>query len=95
MYTVPFIAWVSDSWNATHPHDFQKALDRRYSTSHFIHTWSDLAGLYFDGFDPTKSLVIEKFKEYPLLVGDPYGSKPLTDLRSLMPKPEDKIHAKK
>lgn len=95
MYAVPFIAWVSDSWNATHPHDFQKALDRRYSTSHFIHTWSDLAGLSFDGFDPTKSLVNEKFKEYPLLVGDPYGNKPLTDLRSLMPKPENKIQAGK
>ena len=90
MYAVPFIVWVSDKWKTTHPHDFRKTLDRLYSTSHFIHTWSDLAGLSFDGFDPAKSLISEKYKEHPLLVGDPYENKPLTDLRSFMSKPKNK-----
>lgn len=59
-------------------------LDRHYSTSHFIHTWSDLVGLHYDGFDSTKSLVNKDFKELPLLVGDPAAPKSLQDLRPLL-----------
>ena len=84
MYAIPFMVWVSDKWSAAHPRDFSRALDRPYSTSHFIHTWADLAGLSFDGFDPAKSVLSEQFREHPLLVGDPYEKKPLTDLRPLI-----------
>lgn len=95
MYAVPFVIWASDKWKASHPYDFSKILDRRYSTSHFIHTWSDLAGLNYDGYDPTKSLVNKKFTERPLWVGDPYLKKPLTDLRTLMEAPgKPEHHAK-
>ena len=84
MYTVPFIVWSSEKWRATHPRNFSGQLERRYGTSHFIHTWADLAGISFDGFDPGKSLVGKDFKERPLLVGDPGEPKSLIDLRTLM-----------
>lgn len=84
MYTVPFLLWQSPSWQAAYPRKLGTLLDRPYSTSHFIHTWADLAGLHFDGFEPRKSLVSEQFTEHPLLVGDPYAKKPLLDLRTLM-----------
>jgi heptose-I-phosphate ethanolaminephosphotransferase len=85
MYTVPFFLWQSEKWRASHPLDVKGKLDRYYSISHFIHTWSDLVGLRYEGFDSTKSLLSKDFKEIPLLVGDPAVPKSLIDLRSLMP----------
>ena len=86
MYAVPFIVWMTDSWRATHPNDFSGFLDRPYSTSHFIHTWSDLAGLSYEGFEPEKSLVSPQFKEMPVWVGDPGNPKGLIDLRKMLPR---------
>jgi heptose-I-phosphate ethanolaminephosphotransferase len=93
MYTVPFFLWQSETWRASHPLDLKDKLDRHYGMSHFIHTWSDLVGLRYDGFDSSKSLLSKDFKEIPLLVGDPAAPKTLIDLRSLMPK--EKIQAGK
>lgn len=70
MYEVPLVLWASGSWKAAHPRDFAGMLDRPYCTSSLIHTWSDLAGLSFDGFDPSRSVASPKFKERPLLVGN-------------------------
>ncbi len=84
MYAVPFLLWQSEEWKRLHPRDFAAQRDRRYSTAHFIHTWADLAGLRFDGYDSSKSLVAKEFKERPLWVGDPAAPKALTDLRTLM-----------
>ncbi|MEG0531323.1 MAG: phosphoethanolamine transferase CptA, partial [Citrobacter sp.] len=53
MYTVPFLLWTSEKWQAAHPRDFSQDVDRKYSSSELIHTWSDLAGFTYDGFDPT------------------------------------------
>ncbi|MPS49684.1 phosphoethanolamine transferase CptA [Methylobacillus sp.] len=72
MYTVPFIIWASEQWKAGHDMRFDDMLERPYSNAHFIHTWADLAGLSFDGFEPSLSLVNLQFKEHPLLIGDPY-----------------------
>ena len=85
MYAVPFLLWMSDSWRATHPHHFRDYLDRPYGNSHFIHTWSDLAGLRYEGFEPEKSLVSPQFKEIPVLIGDPANPKSLSDLRKMLP----------
>jgi heptose-I-phosphate ethanolaminephosphotransferase len=85
MYTVPFILWASEQWKAQHPRRFDEQQGRLYQTSHFIHTWADLVGLSFEGFDPSKSLVNAKFKERPLLVGDPSSPKGLIDLRAMLP----------
>ncbi|MDI4746118.1 hypothetical protein MJL33_34195, partial [Salmonella enterica subsp. enterica serovar Kentucky] len=38
-------------------------VDRKYSSSELIHTWSDLAGLTYDGYDPTRSITNPQFKE--------------------------------
>ena len=83
MYTVPFLVWTSPSWRAWQSHDFSGQLTRPYSTSHFIHTWAELAGLRFDGLDSSKSLVSPAFKERPLLIGDPASPKSLIDLRTM------------
>ena len=85
MYAVPFFLWMTDSWRATEPRDFSTFLDRPYGNSHFIHTWSDLAGLSYDGFEPEKSLVSGKFKEMPVWIGDPGNPKGLIDLRKMLP----------
>ncbi|MBV6474608.1 MAG: Phosphoethanolamine transferase EptC [Rhodocyclaceae bacterium] len=85
MYTVPFLLWRSASWKEAFPRDFAGQLDRPYQTAHLIHTWADLAGLAFDGHDPTKSLVNARFRERPLLVGDPASQKGLRDLRTMFP----------
>lgn len=72
MYAIPFMIWASPEWRAGHEMAFDGMLDRPYSNAHFIHTWADLVGLNFDGFDPAFSLVNPQFKEHPLLIGDPY-----------------------
>lgn len=57
MFQVPFILWSSQQWKERYPRDIASQLERSYSTSGFAHTWADLVGLSFDGFDPSKSLV--------------------------------------
>ncbi|MCB5184904.1 phosphoethanolamine transferase CptA [Methylobacillus gramineus] len=81
MYTIPFIFWASEQWKSGHETNFASALDRPYGNSHFIYTWADLAGLSFDGFDASKSLVSSEFKEYPLLIGDPWNADSLSVLQ--------------
>jgi len=88
MYTIPFLIWTSPKWKETRPQDFRAALDRPYSTTDFIYTWIDLAGLHFDKFDPTKSLVNKDFKDYPRYIGDPYAEKGLVDFSLVIEKAE-------
>ncbi len=39
----------------------------QYSLAELIHTWSDLAGLSYDGYDPTRSVVESAVqRNYPL-----------------------------
>jgi len=86
MYTVPFILWNSPKWQAQQARDFAASLHRPYSSSHFIHTWADLAGLRFDEFDSSKSLVSAEFRERPLLIGNPGQPKSLIDFSLVKPK---------
>ena len=72
MYTIPFMVWTSPSWQASHPRDLQAVADRSYSSSHLIHTLSDLAGLSYDRYEPAKSLVSPQFASAPRWIGDPY-----------------------
>lgn len=84
MYAVPFMVWRSESWRARDARDYSQMRDRPYALYDFIHTWSDLAGLSFRGFDPSKSLLSEPFTERPLLVGDPSRRNGLVDLLPMM-----------
>lgn len=64
-------------------------LARPYSTSHFIHSWVDLAGLRFDEFDPAKSIVNAGFKPVRLLIGNPHVPASLRDFNLLPSEPRE------
>ncbi|HGY3718522.1 phosphoethanolamine transferase CptA [Citrobacter sp. Res13-Sevr-PEB04-36] len=83
MYTVPFLLWTSEKWQAAHPHDFSQDVDRKYSSSELIHTWSDLAGFTYDGFDPTRAITNPQFKETTRWIGNPYKKNALIDYDTL------------
>jgi heptose-I-phosphate ethanolaminephosphotransferase len=80
MYAVPFIIWASPQWQSSSPMNFTEYVNRPYSNAHFIHTWADLAGISFEGFEPEKSLVNPAFTEHPLLIGDPKEKDGLKEL---------------
>ncbi|MBV7489793.1 phosphoethanolamine transferase CptA [Pseudomonas sp. PDM30] len=88
MYTIPFMAWASPKWRATHDWNLVGDLSRPYSSSHLIHTWADLAGLSFDELDRSKSLVSDSFKARPLMIGNPYErqQRALIDFSLMKPK---------
>ena len=79
MYTIPFLLWTSENWQLTHPRDYSVIASRKYSLSDLIHTWSDLAGLSYDGYDPSRSVVSPQFKEVPRWIGNPYKKDALID----------------
>ncbi|ECW1122383.1 phosphoethanolamine transferase CptA [Salmonella enterica] len=83
MYTVPFLLWTSEKWQAAHPRDFSQDVDRKYSSSELIHTWSDLAGLTYYGYDPTRSITNPQFKETTRWIGNPYKKNALIDYDTL------------
>ncbi|KTC43508.1 MAG: phosphoethanolamine transferase CptA [Pseudomonas sp.] len=88
MYTIPFMAWASPKWRATHDWNFASDLSRPYMSSQLVHTWADLAGLSFDQLDPSRSLVSDSFKPRPLMIGDPTQrqNRPLIDFSLMKPK---------
>ncbi|MDH0646388.1 phosphoethanolamine transferase CptA [Pseudomonas sp. GD03858] len=83
MYTIPFLLWTSSSWQASAPRDLRSMVNRAYSSSHLIHTLSDLAGLSYDGYEPAKSLVNPQFVAGPRWIGDPYASNGLREFDKL------------
>lgn len=83
MYTIPFILWTSPSWQEAHPRDLTADVDRKYSSSQLIHTWSDLAGLRYDGFDPTRSITSPQFVQATRWIGNPYKKNALRDYDAL------------
>ncbi|PPK39977.1 hypothetical protein CD175_00615 [Pseudomonas laurylsulfatiphila] len=88
MYTIPFMAWASPKWRASHDWNLAGDLSRPYSSSHLIHTWADLAGLSFDELDRSKSVVSDSFKARPLMIGNPYEreQRALIDFSLMKPK---------
>ncbi|MEJ5908154.1 phosphoethanolamine transferase CptA [Pseudomonas kermanshahensis] len=83
MYTIPFLLWTSPSWQAAHPRDLQATANRAYSSSHLIHTLSDLAGLSYDLYEPAKSIVNPQFEVVPRWIGDPYRNNGLREFDHL------------
>ncbi|QVM90164.1 phosphoethanolamine transferase CptA [Pseudomonas entomophila] len=90
MYTIPFLLWTSPSWQASHPRDLQAAAARPYSSAHLIHTLSDLAGLSYDLYEPTKSVVSDQFVATPRWIGNPYAKNGLHDFDKLPTGKADK-----
>jgi heptose-I-phosphate ethanolaminephosphotransferase len=91
MYTIPFMAWASPKWRENHDWNFAGDLSRPYSSSQFIHTWADMAGLSADELDRSRSLVSDSFKPRPLMIGNPYErqQRPLIDFSLMKPKQPD------
>jgi heptose-I-phosphate ethanolaminephosphotransferase len=83
MYAVPFMLWRSPSWIATHKADFSGMLSRKYSNGHLIHTWSDLAGLSYDSFQPALSVINPAFVESTRWIGNPQIKNDLRDYDKL------------
>lgn len=83
MYTVPFILWTSPAWQQAHPRSFAGDVNRKYSSSELIHTWSDLAGLTYDGYDATRSITSPQFVETTRWIGNPYKKNALRDYDTL------------
>lgn len=83
MYTVPFLLWTSDKWQAAHPRDFSQDVNRKYSSSELIHTWSDLAGLSYEGYDATRSITSPQFTPMKRWIGNPYKKNGLKDYDAL------------
>ncbi|VDY65042.1 Phosphoethanolamine transferase CptA [Shimwellia blattae] len=79
MYTVPYFHWVSSSWQQRYPQDYTGMTDRPYSLSQFIHTWSDMAGLSYQGWEAHNSLVNGDFRAQTRWIGDPYQKNGLWD----------------
>ena len=71
MYNVPFLVWQSPEWVQTHSFSLNEKTQRPYSTMDFIYSWSDLAGLTYNGYEPEKSLFNNAFKPQPRYIGDP------------------------
>ena len=74
MYQVPMLLWTSPSWQATHLRDLQGISEHKYSTTHLIHTWSDLAGLSYDRYQAELSVVNPAFTGFTRWIGNPDGA---------------------
>ena len=64
MIEIPVIMWASEKFRAKYPEKWEqikKAADRPYMTDDMIHTVMDLADIKTDEFDPTRSIVNDKF----------------------------------
>ena len=85
-YAIPFVLWMSPEWRRTHPSasGFNSMLARPYSNAYFIHTWSDLAGLSYDRFQPEKSLINPDFKPHTRWIGDPEVKNGLRDFDAVV-----------
>ncbi|QKJ88786.1 Phosphoethanolamine transferase CptA [Paramixta manurensis] len=77
MYNIPFMIWTSPQWKQAHPRDFSGMVNRPYSSAELIHTWSDLAGLSYDMYQPQRSLVSPQFVPMTRWIGNPYKKKAL------------------
>jgi len=82
MYSVPFLLWQSESWKRSNRIDVSYDMTHRmYSLSDFFHTWMDLAGIHFSGFEPGKSIISRQYTYAPVLIGDPAKPETLVDVR--------------
>ena len=64
MIEIPVIMWASEKFRAKYPEKWEqikKAANRPYMTDDMIHTVMDLADIKTDEFDPTRSIVNDKF----------------------------------
>ncbi len=64
MYEVPFILWTSKKYKIKHQQfiGLDRIINRSYVLDDFIHSFSDLTEINFEGFHPEKSIFNRNFK---------------------------------
>ncbi|WP_419773898.1 phosphoethanolamine transferase CptA [Halarcobacter sp.] len=85
MYAIPFIIYQNRVFKEKIK-DFKslkKYTSREYSSSDLIYTFTDLAGLNFKEFDPSRSVINEEFLEKPVLIGNPSNKNKLRDIKDI------------
>lgn len=85
MYSIPFIIYQNSVFKEKIK-DFKslkKYTNREYSSSDLIYTFTDLAGLNFKEFDPSRSVINEEFLEKPVLIGNPSNKNKLRDIKDI------------
>ena len=63
-FEVPFMIWMSDKYKATHPDIVKQAensLDKPFMIDDLPHLMLDIAGIDCEWFDPTRSLINERY----------------------------------
>ncbi|MDR2678822.1 MAG: phosphoethanolamine transferase CptA, partial [Zoogloeaceae bacterium] len=85
MYEIPFLLWIPPHPQNPFARDFSTLTARPYSIEHLIHTFSDLAGLSYDGYRPEASLVNPAFQPVPRLIGNPEQKRTLRDFDATLP----------
>lgn len=71
MYEVPFLLWFSkQNPKRTKDSILRSYTNRKYNLEDFEHTFSDLLGVSHNLFEPSKSIVNDKFKEKNRLIKD-------------------------
>ncbi len=83
MYEVPFMIWQPEKWAAGQQVDIKTLASRPYSLMDFIHTWSELTGISYQGWEPAKSLINPAWTPRTRWIGDPYQKNGLFDYDSL------------
>lgn len=87
MYTVPFIVWQNDEFKQqNNTHHWQEFTQRPYTSSEFIYTWADMAGIDFDGMDTKRSLISEHYQVMPRWIGNPDNPKTIIDYNNVEKK---------
>lgn len=91
MYAIPFVVWHSSNWFNAHLLHAPGIFNRQYDNADFIHTFSELLGLQYDGYLPHESIVNTHFMDDPILVGNPHqhGLKILADTKVYPPHDSD------
>lgn len=63
-FEVPFMIWMSDKYKENHPDvvaQVERSVDRPYMIDDLPHLMLDLAGIECEWFDPTRSVINDKF----------------------------------
>tara|TARA_R110002072_G_scaffold16233_1_gene63743 strand:+ start:47124 stop:48737 length:1614 start_codon:yes stop_codon:yes gene_type:complete len=70
MFEVPMIFWFSEAYKKPSDSLWATYNKRKYSLEHFPHTFAQLSGIGFKGFDASKSILDSSFVDRPRIVKD-------------------------
>lgn len=68
MYEIPFFLWTNSKFKNSKP--LTSNLKSPYSVQYFMHSFSDLNKIKFEGFDSTKSIFSEDFRPHKRIIAN-------------------------